>query len=79
MSGGTGADVFVFAVTEAGIGDVITDFQSGQDRIEVSGHSGAGVNFDVQSDRVVATVNGLSIDILTDLEQTVTTADFDFV
>jgi Ca2+-binding RTX toxin-like protein len=48
LTGGTGSDIFVFAAGDSGLGggvrDLITDFQAGVDRIDLSALTLAGMN-----------------------------------
>jgi Ca2+-binding RTX toxin-like protein len=73
MAGGTGADRFVFAPTglggtrpDTGRGegnrDVVTDFDTGADLLDLSGYRNAGVRweYDAGQDRTIVTVAGAS-------------------
>ena len=58
LSGGTGADRFVFAAGDSGFGglnrDIITDFESGVDRIDLTAIGGSYSVSAVGSDRIIS-------------------------
>ncbi|MDU8911879.1 matrixin family metalloprotease [Aestuariicoccus sp. MJ-SS9] len=48
LSGGTGADLFIFNLLNAGETDIITDFETGTDRLRLTGAGGFGA-LDIES------------------------------
>ena len=59
LTGGNGADVFVFAAAEKGH-DVITDFEDGQDLIQISGLSFGALEMSQTADGVLVTSEAMS-------------------
>lgn len=68
LTGGWGADVFVF--TKDGVRDVITDFDAGEDRIDLSDfgrfYTLAGMGVVITSNGAILTIDGEELQIITE-------------
>ncbi|AMW35851.1 hypothetical protein HEQ62_10535 [Haematospirillum jordaniae] len=80
LTGGAGADRFVFASAAETVGDVITDFKAGEDRIDLSGAGDLVFSEDGAHERALWTVvEGENLRLLGDTDGHVDSADINML